>query len=249
MLGALRARDCWNRLCDLVFAPQCAYCEAALATSAGPLLCETCRSELLPPPEARCQRCGRSAPEGFGPQSSCGRCRGVKLRFDTTLPLGPYAGNLRQAVLRLKSPGQEPLALGLADLYWQQHAETLAALAIDVVAPVPMHWRRRLVRGVNCPDLLAEGLGRRLRLPVTRRLLVRRRNTLPQAELLPAGRFHNLRGAFRVNTSYALCAARVLLVDDILTTGATCSAAAAVLRQSGADAVHVAVLARAEITH
>jgi predicted amidophosphoribosyltransferase len=90
-------------------------------------------------------------------------------------------------------------------------------------------------------------LGRRLRVPVAERLLVRTRNTLPQKDLKPPDRFRNVRGAFRVRRRQAarLRDSRILLVDDILTTGATCSEAAAVLKRSGAMAVAAAVLARA----
>jgi predicted amidophosphoribosyltransferase len=93
---------------------------------------------------------------------------------------------------------------------------------------------------------VAEVVGRRLRLPVARRLLVRRRNTKPQFSLHPGERFTNIRGAFRVATGYHLSAARVLLVDDILTTGATCSEATRALLAAGAAQVSVLVVARAE---
>jgi ComF family protein len=121
----------------------------------------------------------------------------------------------------------------------------LAELRADVIVPVPMFWTRRLLRGVNSPEILAESLAGRLDLPVLRRVLVRTRNTLPQFSLPPSERFPNVRGAFRVRRGYDLSGARVLLVDDVLTTGATSSEAARALRSAGAEAVLVAVAARA----
>jgi predicted amidophosphoribosyltransferase len=87
-----------------------------------------------------------------------------------------------------------------------------------------------------------------LNIPVRRRLLVRCRNTLPQAGLQPLQRFRNMRGAFRVRRGAGVEHARVLLVDDVLTTGATCSEAAKMLKQAGASMVAVAVVARAQGT-
>ena len=111
-----------------------------------------------------------------------------------------------------------------------------------------MHWSRRFRRGVNSPEVLADCLGRQLRVPVAAGLLACTRNTLPQKDLSPLDRFRNVRGAFRVRCRQAarLRDSRILLVDDILTTGATCSEAAAVLKCSSATAVAAAVLARAQ---
>jgi ComF family protein len=109
-----------------------------------------------------------------------------------------------------------------------------------------MHWMRRLVRGINNPDVLADLLSRHLDAPLATAGLVRRRNTLPQKDLSPRERRLNVRGAFRVRKGYNVKGAHVLLVDDILTTGATASEAARVLKRAGAATVGVAVLARAE---
>ena len=111
---------------------------------------------------------------------------------------------------------------------------------------MPMHWTRRLQRGINSPEILAGCLARHLGIPLRRRLLVRCRRTFLQTEMSPPQRFRNVRAAFRVHKSPCLQGARVLLVDDILTTGATCSEAAKTLKKAGAAAVVVAVLARAQ---
>jgi ComF family protein len=122
----------------------------------------------------------------------------------------------------------------------------LADLGGELIVPVPMFWARRLARGTNSPEIVADCLGRSLGVPVGRRVLCRCRNTMPQAGLLPRERFRNVRGAFRVRAGYHLDGRRVLLVDDILTTGATCSEAAKVLKQAGATLVAAVVVARAQ---
>ncbi len=176
----------------------------------------------------------------------CNRCQKAAFHFDRVITLGRYEGELRAAMLRLKRPGQEALGLAVGDLIYRQRAEALTGLNIDVIAPIPMHWRRRLRRSVNNPEILAEQLARRLRKPLATRLLVRQRNTLPQFELSSAERFRNVRRAFRPSLNYLLQDAHVLLVDDVMTTGATCSEAARCLRRAGAAQVSVVVAARTE---
>jgi ComF family protein len=142
----------------------------------------------------------------------------------------------------------ETLAAALAELLLRRRRADLDDFRPDVLAPVPMHWWRRLGRGFNSPDVLAHVLARALRVPCAQGLLIRGRNTVPQMRLKPRMRFRNLRGALRVRAGEAVAGRRVLLVDDILTTGATCSEAAKVLKAAGATWVGVAVLARAEGT-
>jgi len=124
--------------------------------------------------------------------------------------------------------------------------QQILAMCPDVVLPVPMHWRRRLMRGVNNPDVLAESLAKGIDVPDVPRVLCRCRNTLPQNKLQPRDRFRNVRGAFRLRKGYDLEGLRMVLVDDVLTTGATCSEAARVLKEAGASMVIAAVLARTE---
>ena len=107
-----------------------------------------------------------------------------------------------------------------------------------------------LARGTNSATILAELVAGHLRIPLVEWALVRRRKTLPQADLPPGKRFRNVRDAFGSPTGYSLLRdARVLVVDDVLTTGATCGEAARSLKKAGAKAVFVAVLGRAEGTH
>lgn len=164
--------------------------------------------------------------------------------FDETVALGQYDGLLRDWLLKMKDGRGESLTLAIAELIWQQQLERLAATRPDVVVPVPMHWRRRWMRGTNSAAVLAERLSQRLRVPLAVDLLRRTRHTPPQFSLPPSERPANVRNAFAVRPGYHFEEARVLLVDDILTTGSTCSAAARALKQAGAKHVAVAVAAR-----
>ena len=175
---------------------------------------------------------------------SCELCRGTPLRFDTAFSLGVYQDELRGVVLKMKGRLGDPLSEAMGRLLSLRAEERLASLALDAVLPIPMFWWRRLRRGTNSADILAERLARHLGLPVAKHVIYRARNTALQTTQRPRQRFRNLRGAFRLNAGYHLDGLRFVLVDDILTTGATCSEAAGLLKQAGASTVAVAVLAR-----
>ena len=237
----------WDTAWNLLFPPACAACGVEVDAGARNVrLCGVCRTLFVSRRDTVCSRCGAIAEPALVGADGCPGCRSRRLRFRGVLSLGTYDGPLRQAVLRMKRPAGETLAAAVANLLCDCVEDRLSGLEFDVAVPIPMHWMRRLVRGTNSAEIIAEVVGRRLRLPVARRLLVRRRKTKPQFSLHPEERFRNIRGAFRVAAGYYLNAARVLLVDDILTTGATCSDAARTLLAAGAAQVSVLVVARTE---
>ena len=125
-----------------------------------------------------------------------------------------------------------------------QFAETIRELEPDAIVQIPMHVWRRLSRRANPPVSLAATIGRQLGLPVEPNLLRWRRDTSAQLGLSQPGRFRNMRGVMQIRAGYRLDTPRLLLVDDILTTGATCSEAARVLKRSGAAEVNVVVVGR-----
>jgi ComF family protein len=227
----------------LLFPAACVGCSAEIESPGGASICEECLRLLPLFYGATCERCGAPVP-GQRPRKRCHTCGNTKLSFDETIALGQYDGPLREWLLRMKDGRGDTLALAIADLVAQRQAERLAALRPDVVVPVPMHWRRRLMRGTNSPAVMAERLAGHLRLPHANDLLRRTRYTVPQFSLPPSKRPANVRGAFAVRPGYHLHQARVLLVDDILTTGSTCSQAARALKQGGAESVVVVVAAR-----
>jgi ComF family protein len=234
-------------LLDLALPPRCLHCDDDLTPASDISLCLKCVQLIAPELPDCCRRCGAILPEGVAASESCPSCHGFPLRFDAVYPLGRYEGALRDVVLKTKRLSSEALSLTVGRLLAARLRDRIVQFNPQEIVPIPMHWARRLIRGVNSPELLAECLGRNLRIPVLR-TLARRRYTSPQKDLLPRERFRNVRGAFRLRFGHRrrLQGARVLLVDDILTTGATCSEAAKLLKQAGAAAVAVAVVARAE---
>ena len=232
---------------NLLFPRRCAYCRVDMAEAEDhvPICAECCR-RLVPEKWIGCRHCGGAI---FGDGESpdhCSLCKHPPLLFDTVVTIGGYRDNLRDAILRMKHPQHENLSLAMGRLLGQKRFSKLDELEAEMIVPIPMYWTRRLRRGTNSAELLARCLGRKLGLPVRRRLLVRCKNTQPQSELSAQKRFSNMRGAFRVRMPQQLKGIRVLLVDDVLTTGATCSEAAVVLKKAGAAMVAVAVIARAQ---
>ena len=248
---------------DLIFPASCLACKAELQAELSDEsdrigLCTNCRYKMSHGDwkmshgdwkMARrdwpvCRRCASRVPTIPGEVSECARCRDQNLWFDRALALGSYDGLLRDLTVRMKTDRSERLAGALGQLMVARFGDDLREMQLDAIVAVPMHAWRRLARGTNPPAALAASLGRELRLPAFSRLLIRRRNTQPQLGLSQPARFRNVRNEMLVRASYHLGAPHVLLIDDILTTGATCSEAARMLKRAGAARVSVLVAAR-----
>lgn len=159
--------------------------------------------------------------------------------------LGGYGDERRDAVLKAKRPTGDDLAAGLAELLHHRHVETLASWRIDAVVPVPMHWLRRAARGVSAAEEIGRRLAACLQVPCLA-LLQRHRRTTMQNMLPIEQRRANVRDAFRVRGRPA--GRRILLVDDVVTTGGTVAECRRMLVAAGATAVYVAAVAKAERT-
>ena len=236
-------------LLDLVYPPRCVWChdEADSPEYDRIALCLHCRSELAPPVLAWCGKCG--APLGGAIAdglenlpADCFHCQGEKYPWQQTVALGAYAGELAKAVVRTKSPNADSLSLSLGRLLVDRRQSELEGLSCDTIIPMPLHWARRFVRGTNGPDLIAEALARHLQLPLRRHWLKRRRLTGLQGPSTPTERRQLQHDSFR--SAKHLGGKRILLVDDVLTTGATAREATKTLMAAGAASVSIAVLAR-----
>lgn len=231
---------------ELLWPPRssCLLCEGPLHIAGEDLpgeseVCATCWGALVvAPADNRCVTCTRPLVGGRG---RCVEC-GATSAFEQVWSLGLHTGTLREAIHHLKFNGREALGVPLGQLLAEgidgQH---------DLVVPLPLHPSRLRDRGYNQSERIAWGLAGALGTPVLTGALVRLRRTGHQAKLDRVERLRNLAGAFGVDSRHQenppWVGRVVLLVDDVLTTGATASAAADVLRQTGAARVELAVLA------
>jgi len=156
--------------------------------------------------------------------------------------LGTYDGQLRELVLRMKIEGSEALSEAVGERWAGNICPKLAGNRIDLVVPVPLHWRRRWQRGFNQSELLARALAGRMGVPY-QPVLRRVRHTPKQTTLSPTARRDNVRNAFRVARTAEVRGRAVVLVDDVLTTGSTAHEAARALRDAGTVSIAVAVVA------
>jgi competence protein ComFC len=215
-------------LLDLLFPRRCVVCRLP-----GAIVCPPCQSSLPRIAGTVCARCG--APVAW-PVDRCRECAGRRIAFATARAAVEYGVAVRAVVSAWKEHGLRGLAALAAALV----DEVVARPPSGAITFVPPDGDRSLKRGHHPPELLARELGQRWELPVAP-LLGRTRPLRPQRGLSRAERRRNVRGAFASTRVHG----RVLLVDDVYTTGATASAAASALRAAGASRVEVVTFARA----
>ncbi len=189
-------------------------------------LCQNCRRDLFTDPRPSCPRCAATVGPFAAQESGCLACHNEGFAFDRAFRLGPYAGLLRDVVLRLKHAHAEGLAEIVAGEWATAVCENLKPLGIHCVMPIPLHWWRRWQRGCNQSDALARAFAQSLSVPWHPYGLRRLRTTQKQANLTSAERRENMRGAFEARRPVQLAGKTILLVDDVMTTGSTCHDAA-----------------------
>jgi ComF family protein len=238
------ARDVRDGALRLLYPPRCALWGEPIAD--GYLSDRARRALTADADDLQCWRCGaRVGPYMQTRPEGCDVCRGERFAFERAIRLGLYRGDLASACLLLKRSTGHRLAAALADLLYERRKLELEDARPTIVAPVPLDRWSEWLRGYNQAESIAERLAERLGLKLRTRLLAKRLGTRRQHFLSPTDRKTNVRGAFRPSRFRRIKGERVLLVDDVMTTGATCHHAARALLSAGAEAVIVAVVARA----
>lgn len=236
----------WRGLISLVFPAHCALCEAPLAPGYPVCLCGRCRDELPLIRQPYCPRCGRQiGGETLVPfDTPCGECRLEERPFGICRTAGRYEGTLRECVHLLKFKDRRELGVALGFFMAEWLARELPGARYDALVPVPISRERLRERGFNQALDLARALGARAGMPVQARALRRAGGRPSQRTLSRAARRENVRGDFIVADARPVRGRRLLLVDDVYTTGATVAECARVLRRAGTASVDVFTLAR-----
>lgn len=244
---------------DLIFPPQCPFCRTLLPISSSStkdssplpwdlcsvalekLVCPRCL-ERLPWLDNCCPHCARPLTLAG---DNCPYCLERPVAFTYCCALGSYQGALRETLHRFKYRGEKVLAVSLGRLMAARLAGIPWFSKVEMLVPVPLFPQRKRVRGYNQSALLAQTVSRELGIP-SEELLFRVRDTDSQTGMGRQDRWENMRGAFEKSGRWQsrLEGKEFLLIDDILTSGATAHAAALVLKEAGASCVNVAVIAR-----
>ncbi len=236
---------------DLILPSVCAFCGEHHQPchlpefGRGPIrLCDECVDCFLRDRRDACRRCGRPV----GPYSSdttagCVICRPKRQRYKEVIRLGTYDDELRIACIRCKNRGSEPLAAALGDLLFCEQRDRLQAVNAHAIVPVPQHWMHWFMRPHHSALTVADRLSKHLKIPLRDGLVRKVRPTADQSSLTRTKRLENLHRAFRVGPLRRVSGKRILVIDDILTTGSTANEMARALRSAGAKQVAVAVIA------
>ncbi len=238
---------------DFFLPASCAACSEIIgstvrASSASPRVCTGCWNsiQMLRPPF--CPRCGEPFASDYAlsdsPGHLCGKCREKEPWFDSARAAGLYEGALRAIIHSYKYDAMSGLSGALTDLLNERFKEGFGGETFDWVTHVPLHPRRYRERGFDQSWFLARRLGRAEGVTAKPYLLERVRWNAAQSNLTEPQRRANVRNAFVVRDPQSVTGRRVLLVDDVLTTGSTADECARVLKKAGAESVHVYTVAR-----
>jgi ComF family protein len=229
-----------DSLVALLIAPCCAACARPLERPTLGPVCATCWRAVVFNSPPFCVQCGDPLATWRvrdADSSRCPRCRQRPSSITAARAVGPYDGSLRAILHAFKYGRRQSLATPLGALMAAAPAEIFQG--IDILVPVPLHWRRRRQRGFNQAEALARTLG----MP-WRNALRRTRRTPSQTDLPAAQRHRNVRNAFALRRRVCVSGRSILLIDDVATTGATLEACATVLRAAGARQVRALTVAR-----
>jgi ComF family protein len=230
-------------LMDILYPRQCVGCGVS-SPETFRYICWDCWSDapLVEPPF--CNLCGDPVAGAVEHQFICYSCSAQKPAFVAARSATRYDGVVGESLRQLKYEKALWLAPDLAELLHRCFLAEYPTQSFDCIVPVPLYHVRRRGRGYNQSAILAHELSRRINCPVQKRILRRIRPTTTQTNLTAADRLSNVTNAFQYRKRERLAGRRVLLVDDVMTTGATVNACAKALKKGGAESVHVITVAR-----
>ena len=228
---------------DMLYPVRCPVC-GDIVIPRGSKICCPCEKKLQLIAEPRCKKC--SKPIENDQNEYCSDCERKDYHFDHGYSLWVYDSIMKKSISDFKYRYKKEYARYYIEKIVEGYGDTLNRLAPDVLVPVPIHKSKYRERGYNQAEILANGIAKELNLPVMPDLLIRNKKTLPQKQLSDKERLKNLQEAFILNdkalSDYPKMLKRVLLVDDIYTTGSTIEACANVLIKNGIKEIYFITL-------
>ncbi len=235
---------------DLLYPRVCPLC-GELSDRKDRYICWDCLSkfELYSPEEAHCSRCGL-IPEGHSDHEFiCDACKDSPPHYDIARHAVRYTDDIKRLVHELKYKKHTYCIKDFGDLLEATLRSSFDLTEIDFIAPIPLHPVKYMLRTYNQAELLARELARRVKIPMRHRLIERVEDTLTQTRLSATRRRENTHNAFNVAMPEYVRSRTILLIDDVMTTGATLDEVAWALKSSGADNVYSLTLARGRVNN
>ena len=226
---------------NILFPRRCPVC-GGIVKPAGRLICPSCFRELSFVKSPTCKKCGKEIEDET--MEFCDDCMAHRHAFEYGMALLNYNDVAKNSMIQIKYHNKREYLDFYGAALAVRFEREIRKMMVDAIIPVPVHPSRRRKRGFNQAEVLANIVGERLGIPVKPELLKRTKKTLPQKELTVGERLKNLSGAFRAE-AVPEDIRRILLVDDIYTTGSTLEACSRVLKKAGAEYVYFVVICMA----
>lgn len=223
----------WRALLDMVFPRRCPFCDSVVEL--GRSICPECAGRVHMIEGAACSKCGQPLEDMR--REYCYDCAGKKHAYHTGRALYVYQGAVKQSLYRFKYANRREYAVFYGEQAARKYGGWMKRCGIEAIVPIPLHKIRKKQRGYNQAELFAKELGRITGTAVRSDILIRSIHTRPQKELDDVNRKKNLKKAFTISQNIVQLK-KILLVDDIYTTGSTVDAAAEMLKQAGVREVY-----------
>lgn len=224
---------------DIIYPRRCPVCGDIVAPR-GELICSSCSTKLMQVEEPRCKRCSKSIDSEE--KEFCHDCETKNYHYVQGFALWIYDSHMKKSISDFKFHGKREYSDFYVDEIVKKFHKNIQKIDPDVLVPIPIHKTKQQYRGYNQADILAQGIGKAMDIPVITHLLQRDKKTLPQKQLNDKERLKNLEKAFvfndKENMKWGRAIHKVILIDDIYTTGSTIEACTNILLQNGIEEVY-----------
>lgn len=233
-MGDKKTKNVIKKVLGIIYPKRCPIC-GEIVSQKEQLICGECKNKLVYIKNPRCKKCGK--PLEFAKEEYCRDCKRRKHYFEEGRAVWLYSKEMRSSIYRFKYDNKREYAEFYTEELVRIYGSWIKRLQIDAIVPIPLHEKRKKIRGFNQAEVLANQIGEKMNLPVMPKLMIRQKNTIAQKELNDKERQENVKNAFKIPYNEVQLK-KVLLVDDIYTTGSTIDAAAKALKGKGVEKVY-----------